>query len=254
MTKEIEVKKTNGLAYTREQIDLIKRTVARGASDDELKLFLHMAKRTGLDPFARQIYCIKRWNSDAGGYVMTTQTGIDGYRLMAERTGRYAPGKDHEFKYDAQGHLVSATARVMKQSGDQWFEITATARFDEYVQKTKDGKPTMIWATKPHIMLGKCAEALALRRAFPQELSGLYVEDEMGDSKEADKEQPESANEILDAHQLKYFHTQITNMKMDKTEVKRYIFDSFGKESSKDLTLDEAQQVLEWVKKQREGK
>lgn len=172
--------------FNTEQLDLIKRTVAPKATADELKLFLYQCARTGLDPLSKQIYAIsrKQWDDQANGYInkMTIQTGIDGLRLIADRTGRYSPGRDTEFAYDGNGKLLKATAHVRKRTTDgQWHEISATAFYDEYVGLTNAGKPTKMWAEKPHIMLSKCAEALALRRAFPAEMSGLYTGDEMRD-------------------------------------------------------------------------
>lgn len=168
--------------WTPEQVDLVKKTVARGASDDELKLFLYTCQRTGLDPFAKQAYCLSRRENVDGQWVnkMTFQTGIDGYRLIAERTGRYAPGRKPAYEY-RDGQLLSATAYVKKQTADgTWHETEAEAFYSEYVALKKDGHPNKMWAEKPHIMLAKCAEALALRRAFPAELSGIYTTDEMG--------------------------------------------------------------------------
>jgi phage recombination protein Bet len=168
--------------YTQEQIDLVKRTVARGASNDELSLFLHIAKRTGLDPFARQIYAIKRRENVDGQWVerMSTQTGIDGFRVVADRTGCYSPGREPTFCYDNDGRLLSATAYVKKRTPDgTWHEIAATAHWHEYVALKRDGTPTRMWAEKPHVMLSKCSEAVALRKAFPMDLSGVYTSDEM---------------------------------------------------------------------------
>jgi phage recombination protein Bet len=170
--------------FTPDKVELLKRTICRGATDDELELFLHACKRTGLDPFMRQIYAVKRkeWDADAGCKVekMVIQTGIDGYRLIADRTDRYMPGREPTFTYDDTGNVVSATAYVKKRDkSGQWHEIAASALFDEYAGKKSGGEPTMMWASKPHIMLAKCAEALALRKSFPAEMSGVYTKEEM---------------------------------------------------------------------------
>ncbi len=158
--------------------ELIKRTMCKGATDDELELFLHVCKKTGLDPLVRQIYAVTRYTKD--GNQMTIQTGIDGYRLIADRSGRYAPGREPEWKYDEKGRLISATATVRKMTEDgTWHEVAATAFYSEYVQTYKDGNPTSFWCKMGHTMLAKCAEALALRKAFPAELSGVYTAEEM---------------------------------------------------------------------------
>ena len=174
-----EIAHRSEMEISREQIELIKRTVAKGVTDDEFQLFLHAAKRMGLDPLAKQIHAVKRYSGADGREVMSIQTGIDGYRLIADRTGNYAPGKANSYEYDENGKVISATAYAMKFVRGAWMETSATAHMSEYAQTKKDGSFTSMWASKPHIMLGKCAEALALRRAFPAELSGVYTDDEM---------------------------------------------------------------------------
>ncbi len=167
-------------AITPEQVDLLKRTVARDCDSDELSLFLHVCQRTGLDPFAKQIYAIKRLDRALGREVMTIQTGIDGYRLVADRTGRYAPGREPTFELDKAGRLVSATAYGKKFAGGVWHDVSATARWSEYLQTGRDGKPTKFWARMPYAQLAKCAESLLIRKCCPADLSGLYTHDEMG--------------------------------------------------------------------------
>lgn len=164
--------------YTRQQIDLIKDTYAKGATDAELSLFIEIAKRKGLDIFSKQICLIGRWDSRLGKEVKDPQTTIDGYRLIAERTGRYVPGRETTYQEDGQ-RLISATAYVKKLVANEWHEIAATAFFDEYKQTKKDGSLNPLWQKMPHVMIAKCAEALALRKAFPAELSGIYTQEEM---------------------------------------------------------------------------
>lgn len=171
------------------QLQLIIDTYCKGATQEEAALFSHICKRTGLDPAAKQIYAVKRKDTKLGREVMTIQTGIDGYRLIAERTGCYCPGREPTYAYDKDGKLVSATSYVKKMTRDgTWHEVAATAYYDEYAQKTAeyvDGKrtgkmnPTKFWDDMPHSQLSKCAEALALRKAFPTDLSGLYTKEEM---------------------------------------------------------------------------
>jgi phage recombination protein Bet len=175
---------------TPEQVELLKRTVAVGASDDELAMFLHVCKTTQLDPFVRQIYAVKRraknertqqWEERT-----TYQVGIDGLRLVAERTGKYRGQTEPEF-FDQAGNgravwldtRPPAAVRVGVFREGFREPIYATALWVEFVQKTREGSVTKMWAEKGTLMLAKCAEALALRKAFPQELSALYAPEEL---------------------------------------------------------------------------
>ena len=170
-----------------EKRDLLARTLCAGASRDEMELFFSVCDRTGLDPFARQIYAVKRWDSRAGREVMQTQVSIDGFRLVAQRSGEYA-GQTSVAFCGTDGCWTDvwlhdeppAAARVGVYRKGFVEAVTAVALFREYAQRKKDGSLSGMWPKMPSVMIAKCAEALALRKAFPAELSGLYTAEEMG--------------------------------------------------------------------------
>jgi phage recombination protein Bet len=182
-----------GLEAWQGKLDLIKQTVAKGATDTELELFLYTCNRTGLDPLAKQIYAIKRKSKQGDQWVenLTIQTGIDGYRLIAERTGRYE-GQDGPYWCGTDGEwkdvwLLStppSAAKVGVFRAGFRDALYSVARFDAYKQTRfdKDSKKQVLmglWEKMPDVMIAKVAEALALRRAFPQDLSGIYTSEEM---------------------------------------------------------------------------
>lgn len=165
-----------------EQVGLVKRMIAKDATNDELQLFLHQCQRTGLDPFSKQIYAISRYSKDAGRKVMAIQVSIDGARLIAERTGKYdnqeGPywcGEDGQWVDVWLAKTPPRAAKVLVYKVGSNRATTGIAHWDEY----HDSRSSF-WQSKPALMLAKCAEMLALRKAFPQELSGLYVQEEMG--------------------------------------------------------------------------
>jgi len=156
------------------QRDLVKSLFCKEANHEEFEFFFLCCKRFKLDPFAKHIYFTK-----LGGKV-TMITSIEGFRAIAERTGRYAPGSDTVFAYDKAGKLFSAKVFVKKMTPDgTWHEMSAIALWSEYGVDGRGNSKKNVWGEKPHVMLEKCAEARALRRAFTMELSGLYGEEEL---------------------------------------------------------------------------
>jgi phage recombination protein Bet len=175
--------------WTEEQGLVLRQS---GISDQvtaaELSGFLHLCQRTQLDPFSRQIYLIGRYDRRAGREVFTPQTGIDGYRVVAHRVIAASGetfGYEDTLWCDASGRWCDAwlaeeppaAAKVTVLRNGQRF--SAVALFREYVQTGKEGKRLGLWGKMPAGQVAKCAEALALRKAFPHDLAGVYTAEEM---------------------------------------------------------------------------
>jgi len=193
---KLEVKKETSneiqTVFSNETLDLIKNTVApKSLTAKEFEMFIYQAKRTGLDPLSRQIYCIKSKDK------VSIQATIDGFRLIAERTGDYQGqtpvmwcGDDGIWKDVWLGKTYPAAAKVGVNRKGFIEPLYAIAKFDTYAQKYQDGNLYFNWSKMPDLMIAKCAEALALRKAFPQELSNIYSTEEMANFTE--DEQPDA--------------------------------------------------------------
>ena len=171
MSTKIEKKETDksfaGInSFTPEQIELVKKTVAKNSTDDELQMFLHLAKKYDLDPLAKQIWFIKYRSNDAP-IIFTSR---DGYLKIAHDSGQF-DGISSYTVDDDNGNPVKAICEVWRK--DMSHSFKAEVKFKEYGAK----KSNPIWKEYPSAMLIKVAEVFALKRAFS--ISGLVTSEEM---------------------------------------------------------------------------
>lgn len=164
--------------FNQDQLALVRNTVAKNTTPDEFKLFIEVCRYHGLNPFARQIYAVIR--NGKSGRQMTIQTSIDGYRLLAERSGKYAGqvgpewcGDDGVWRDVWLADKPPAAARIGVLRKDFNQPTWGVAKYKSYAQSSP------LWEKMPDTMLAKCAESLALRKAFPAEMSGIYTKEEM---------------------------------------------------------------------------
>lgn len=170
------------VGHDRESMELLKSTLAPGQrlTDAELGLYAEVCRRTGLDPFRKQIYAIKRRDRKSNEDRVTHQTGIDGFRAIAVRSGQYEGmvgpfwcGDDGVWKDVWLSNAPPAAAKVGVYRKGCRDAIWAVARYGAYKQDS------YMWSNMGDNQLAKCAEALAIRRAFPEDASGLYSDTEM---------------------------------------------------------------------------
>ena len=160
------------LKISPEKLELIRSQIAPGAPDDVLELYFERCRISGFDPFAKLLYVIGRKDRDNGRVNWTMQTSIDGFRSQAEDTREYDGQDEPRFTFDSNGRLLSATVTVYRKGMGRG--ISATADWAEYAIPNAP-----MWKKMPKGQLAKCAEALALRKAFPKKLQGIYTSDEM---------------------------------------------------------------------------
>jgi phage recombination protein Bet len=190
------------------QLAVLQQTgIDQDVTEPELMAFLHECQRRKLDPFSRQIYLIGRYDNRKGRKVYRSQTSIDGFRLIARRAADKS-GIDYSYEdtiwYDIDGgrHEIwlspqpPAGAKVVVIRNGQRFD--AVARFGAYVQMDRNGNPTGQWRNMADVMVAKCAEALALRKAFPEDLGGIYTEEEMAQADNPQRVQAVSVEVVRD--------------------------------------------------------
>lgn len=215
--------------YSPAQLSLIKRTVAADCNDSEFSLFVEVCKRVGLDPFRRQIYAVVYSKDNAEKRKMSIITGIDGFRAVAARNRDYRPDDaepqivyDPDLKDPATNPLgiERAVVRCFKLSPDhQWYPVIGVAYWHEFApckevwawdeaahKKQPTGKFELPkdskWRTMGRVMIVKCAESQAIRKGWPEDLSGIYAPEEL------------DATEVLDANQMVQMHEREERQKL----------------------------------------
>lgn len=164
---------SNQLVVTEDQLDLIKSTVAVGATNDELKLYLYDCKRHGVHPLDRMILFVKRGSGNDA--KATHQCSIDFFRSEAEASGEYDGQDEPEFEFEDGAEYPSlARVKIYRKGIDRPF--VGIARWAEFCPT---GKQDFMWRKMPHGQLAKCAEAQGFRKAFPKKFAKLYSDDEM---------------------------------------------------------------------------
>jgi phage recombination protein Bet len=164
--------------FTEAQEQMLLKTFLGGATKDEAMVLLETVRRRRLDPFSRQVYFVKRFDSAKREEVWAIQTSIDGLRSIAERTGKYDGQDEPTYGKDEKGEFCKV--KVYRKDWSAGRYAMGIAYLAEFIQKKKDGTVTAFWARMPQLMLAKCAEALAIRKAFPEDTGGLYIAEEMG--------------------------------------------------------------------------
>jgi phage recombination protein Bet len=181
------------LAVRPDQVDwtdqqragLAQINIEEAPRGDQL-VFLHVAQRMGLDPFNKEIYMIGRWDSSLQRKKWTIQVGIDGFRSKSEEHPEFGGiegpewcGPDGQWRDVWTADEPPVAARFIVYRKDWERPAVGVAHYREYVQKKSNGEPTGMWVNMPANQLGKCAEALARRKAFPRRLGGVYIDEEL---------------------------------------------------------------------------
>jgi len=187
---------------SEQEIDVLRRTLLKQFTEDEQESFLRQCQRSLLDPFSKQIFATRRWSKGRDGTktpTLTVVTSILGLTAIAARTGQYDGcittwcGKDGIWREEWIADEFPAAAKCVVHVKNRTYPEVGIARWEGYVgraydQSTKRWEVTDFWERLPDFMLGKCAKAQALRGAFPDQCSNIYISEELqGGISEADQ-------------------------------------------------------------------
>ena len=237
--------------FNPDQMKVLQEQLAPKCSPSELQYFIEVCKITGLSPFTREIYAISRnnWNPETqqSEPKMTIQVSIDGLRKRAANTGLYDGSTTYWCDLDGKWlevwlkpTLPAAAKTVVYRKGSQPF--VAVARFDSYKQEFKNRKTQKVelsgqWAKMPDLMIGKVSEALALRKAFPEQTAGLYASEEM------DQANSESKPVYVQAQPISTPQPEIATGWDEK------LWAIFEKGVNKCATVEDLEKLIAWVAK-----
>jgi len=231
----LELRRSTPVIITSDQIAVIKDTLCREATPAEMQLFFYDCQRRGVHPLDKLIHFTKR----RGKY--TPVTSIDFFRSRAGDTGEHMGTEDAVYEYGVNPDVpIVATVRVYRYVQGQKCAFTASARMREYIPEPPND---FMWRKMPGVMLGKCAEALALRKAFPQQLGGLYTVDEMAQDAEPPaaprktKATAASADVITQAQRTRFFAIA-KKAGWSEPDLKAWLEEAYGLTSSKDIPKD----------------
>lgn len=165
----------------KEQLELLKQTYAKGASDTEFKMLFAVGNKVGADPLRKEIYLVPFWDNDAKRMARTPVVGIDWYRKQAGKSPNYAGQGEAEFGNDVTSNGCTHPEWAVVPIYNHRFSQPVRVRvfWNEVAKISKDGVAVSNWKTMPHTMLAKCSEAQGIRKAFPEEVGGVYIEEEM---------------------------------------------------------------------------
>ncbi len=236
----------------REQVELLKNTYAKGATDIEFRMLIAVGNRVNADPFKREIYLIPFWDRNARKMSKTPVVGIDWYRKQAGKSKNYAGQGEAEFGEKIQSNGIEHPDWAVVPIYNRNFEhpIRVKVFWDEIVKLDKQGNALSSWRTMPRTMLAKCSEAQGIRRAFPEEVGGVYTEDEMvmpeGTVIEAevvgtnaDQLKPQIADKI-NFEQKK----QIKKLLIETGKSKTAMLEHYSRATIDDFTGDEANTII----------
>lgn len=195
-----------------ELINILRNSLYPGAQTDSIKMVLGYCQASGLDPMQKPVHIVPIWDNKSNCMRDVVMPGIGLYRTQMSRTGECAGVTEPEFGPDKEETLggVSITyptwckviVKRVLPSG-QIAEYAATERWKEnYAMKggkEKSVAPNAMWTKRPYAQLAKCAEAQALRKAFP-ELGAAPTADEM-EGKEFDNVQTVEATVVKEVRQ-----------------------------------------------------
>jgi phage recombination protein Bet len=273
---EVEESPLGRIVITDSQVGIIKNTIAKGASNEELKLFFYECRRRGVHPMDRLIHFLVRGDEDRGNRKVTFQASIDFLRGQAEETGEYRGQDIPEFGPEVPGTKFPSWAKVTVRRVDREtgivYPVSAVAYWEEYCPASE--KMRFMWNKMPHSQLAKCAEALALRKAFPKKIASLYSFEEMeqadmleapaknkppiaepkraSDNGKAQAPPEDNGRKITD-NQGKRFFAIASGAKKSKEDIESFLYAQIGSTHTKDIPSVRYEELCELVKTWKPG-